>query len=280
MKLGLALSGGGMRGIAHAGILKALEENNIKVDVFSGTSSGSLVAVLAAVGFNSKEIFELFEKYAYSLVGDDSEIIVLDNLLFNRKMKFDGLRSGKPIEDLYNKICLEKGYCLMQDIETPVAAVSTDVVAEKECVCASIVPDGTDYINKIEIGKAVRASSSFSVVFDPCPYKDKILLDGGILNNVPVDVARKLGADKVIAIKFSNDKVNENSNIIQIGMKTIDMMSNKISENCLSNSDLVLTVDTDGTSLLDINNMEYCFNSGYETAMEHMDEIKKILEIK
>lgn len=277
MKLGLALSGGGMRGIAHAGVLKALEENNIKVDVLAGTSSGSLVAILSAIGFDSKEILGLFKKYAYSLVGDDSEIIVLDSILFNKKNKLDGLRSGKPIEDLYNKICLEKGFSLMKDIKNPVAAVSTDVVSEKECIFSSVIPEGSDYINNIEIGKAVRASSSFSVVFDPCPYKDRFLLDGGILNNIPVDVARKLGADKVIAIKFSNDKVNENSNIIQIGMKTIDMMSNKISENCLNNSNLVLTVETDGTSLLDIDNIDYCFNSGYKTVMEHMDDIKKLL---
>lgn len=277
MKLGLALSGGGMRGIAHAGVLKALEENDIKVDIFAGTSSGSLVAILSVIGFDSTEILELFKKYAYSLVGDDSEVIILDNLLFNKKLKFDGLRSGKPIEDLYNKICLEKGYSYMKDLKIPIGVVSTDATLEKECVFSSVIPEDSEYINNIEIGKAVRASSSFSVVFDPCIYEEKVLLDGGILNNVPVDVARKLGADKVIAIKFSSDKVNENSNLIQIGMKTIDLMSNKISEKNLNDSDLVLTVDSDGTSLLDVNNIDYCFHSGYETAMESMDEIKKLI---
>lgn len=279
MKLGLALSGGGMRGIAHAGVLKALEENNIKVDVIAGTSSGSLIAVLIAIGCTSTEILELFKKYAYSLVGDNSEIIMLDSFLFNKKIKFDGLRSGKPIEDLYNKICSEKGYTYMRDLKMPIAVVSTDVTSEKECIFSSIIPERTNYIDSIEIGKAVRASSSFSVVFDPCIYNEKILLDGGILNNVPADVAKEMGADKIISIKFSSDKVNENSNLIQIGMKTIDMMSNKISEINLNNSDIVLTVNSDGTSLLDVDNMEYCFNSGYETAMENMNEIKKMLGI-
>ena len=277
MKLGLAFAGGGMRGIAHAGVLKALEENNIKVDILTGTSSGSHVAVLAAMGFSGTEILNLFKQYAYSLVGNDSEYVVLNNLLFNKKLKFDGFRSGKPIEDLYNTIALQKNYHKMKEILFPVAIVATDVINEKEFVCSSITPFGTNYIDDIDIGTAVRASSSFSVVFDPCPYKENILLDGGILNNIPVDIAKTLGADKVIAVRFSSDKINSNSNIVQIGMKTIDMMSNRISEINLKNSDLTLTVASDGTSLLDLDNIDYCFQSGYETAIENIDIIKKIL---
>lgn len=277
MKLGLALAGGGMRGIAHAGVLKALEENNIKIDVLAGTSSGSHVAILYSLGFSGTEILSLFKKYAYNLVGNDNETIILDSFLFNRKLKFNGFRSGKSIEDLYNKISREKGCFYMKDLKIPVATVSTDVINEKEFICSSIIPENANYIDDIDIGTAVRASSSFSVVFDPCPYKDKILLDGGILNNLPVDVAKSLGADKVISVKFSSDKVHSDSNIIQIGMKTIDMMSNKASENNLKNSDLSLTVDTDGTSLLDLENIDYCFESGYNTAINYMSEIKKII---
>ncbi len=279
MKLGLSLAGGGMRGIAHAGVLKAFAENNIKVDIITGTSSGSHVAVLFAMGFSGEEILDLFNKYAYTLVGDDSETVVLDSLLFNKKLKFDGFRTGKTIEDLYNKIAYEKGFKTMKDIPFPVATVATDIINEKEFISSSIIPFGTDYINTIAIGTAVRASSSFSVVFDPCPYKEKLLMDGGILNNIPVDIAKNLGADKVIAVRFSSDKINSNSNIIQIGMKTIDMMSNKICENNLKNANITLTVDTNGTSLLDIGNIDYCFQSGYETALENMDNIKKLIEI-
>ena len=278
MKLGLALAGGGMRGIAHAGILKAFEENNINIDVITGTSSGSHVAVLHALGFSGEEILSLFNKYAFSLVGTDSETIILNKMLFNKPLKFDSLRSGKPIEDLYNKISLEKGVKFMKDLKMPVATIATDAIDEKEFISSSIIPQNTSYVNDIAIGTAVRASSSFSVVFDPCPYKNKLLLDGGILNNLPADVAKTLGADKVIAVKFSSDKINKNSNIIQIGMKTIDMMSNKASESNFKNCDLILTVDTDGTSLLDIDNMDFCFESGYKMAMKHMQDIKKLIE--
>lgn len=278
MKLGLALAGGGLRGIAHAGVLKALEENNIKVDMVGGTSSGSHIAFLISIGYNSNEIYELFCKEAPSLVGIGSNSIVLNSLLFNKEIKLDGLRSGKSIEDVYNKIAREKNLKYVKDIEMPVLMTATNIIDESEYILTSKKPDNSEkYIDNIEIGKAVRASSSFSVVFDPCKFEDKIFLDGGILDNVPVDEVRKMGADKVISVNFFSDKITNHSNIMDIAMKTLDMMGNKISEINLKNSDLVLTIDTDGTGLLDIDNAEFCFNSGYKTAIDNMDKIKKMI---
>lgn len=200
-------------------------------------------------------------------------------MLFNKKLKLDGLRSGKPIENLYNKIANENGIKYVKDIDFPVIITATNVVDEKEYIFTSQkIEDTEKYISNIEVGTAIRASSSFSVVFDPCEYQDKIFLDGGILDNVPVDEVKKLGADKVIAVKFNSDKIDKFSNVMDIAMKTVDMMGNKISEMNLLNSDLVITIDTDGTGLLDIENSEYCFNSGYKAGIENMEKIKKILE--
>ena len=278
MKLGLALAGGGMRGIAHAGFLKALEENGIQIDCVGGTSSGSHIAFLISIGFTSEEIYDLFNREAMNLIGKNSNSIVLNSIFFNKKLKLDGLRSGKSIEDIYNRIACERGIKYIKDIETPLVITATNIVDEKEYIFTSKPPDDTEkYITDIEIGKAIRASSSFSVVFDPCKYKDKIFLDGGILDNVPVDEVRKIGADKVIAVKFNSDRINECSNIMDIAMKTVDMMGNKISELNLKNSDLVVTIDTDGTGLLDVENAEYCFNSGYRAGMENMQKILEII---
>ena len=274
----LILEGGGMRGIAHAGFLKALEENGIQIDCVGGTSSGSHIAFLISIGFTSKDIYKLFNKEAMNLIGKNSNSIVLNSIIFNKKLKLDGLRSGKSIEDIYNRIACERGIKYIKDIETPLVITATNIVDEKEYIFTSKPPDDTEkYITDIEIGKAIRASSSFSVVFDPCKYKDKIFLDGGILDNVPVDEVRKIGADKVIAVKFNSDRINECSNIMDIAMKTVDMMGNKISELNLKNSDLVVTIDTDGTGLLDVENAEYCFNSGYRAGIENMQKILEII---
>lgn len=281
MKIGIALSGGGMRGIAHAGVLKALEENDVKIDVFTGTSSGSHVAFLSSIGFGSQEIYDLFNEYAFDLVGKSIEPIILDNILFNNKVNFEGIRSGKPIEDLYNNIAFQNGIKYVKDIKVPLGIVATNIIDEKETIFSSLKLENSEnkeYITDVKIGEAIRASSSFSVVFDPCVIGNKKYIDGGVVNNLPVDIAKELGADKVISVRFSNDKINKNSNILEIGMKTLDMMSNKISLKNINQSDIALKVNTDGTSLLDIENVEYCFNSGYNTAMKYMKEIKKILE--
>lgn len=230
-------------------------------------------------GYKSSDIFKLFEEESDNLIGRNSNSIILNSVLFNKKLKLDGLRSGKPIEDLYNRIAYEKGIKYIHDIDFPLVITATNVVDENEYIFTSKkINDETKYIGDIEVGRAIRASSSFSVIFDPCKYKDKIFLDGGILDNVPVDEVRKLGADKVIAVKFNSDKITEFSNVMDIAMKTVDMMGNKISEINLVGSDLVITIDTDGTGLLDIENSEYCFNSGYKAGLENMDKIKKLIK--
>ena len=133
------------------------------------------------------------------------------------------------------------------------------------------------YIDDITVGKAVRASSSFPAVFCPCKYKKFRFLDGGVLDNIPVAEVKKQGADKVIAVNFKADDITEESNIMDIVMRTIDIMGNKISEEGLSSSDYVLTVETDKTGLLDFEKLDKCYKYGYQAAIKEMDKIKEIV---
>ena len=111
MKLGIALAGGGIRGVAHAGVLKALEENKIKVDIIGGTSSGSLVASLYAMGYSPYYIYILFKRYAKELVEIGSTPIIsgVGNFMINKKVAISGLKTGESIEEAYNQIALRKG---------------------------------------------------------------------------------------------------------------------------------------------------------------------------
>lgn len=282
MKIGLALSGGGIRGIAHAGALKALEENDINIDIIGGTSSGSLVASLYALGYSPYYIYILFKRYAKEITKLNTSTITtgIGNFLINKKVSINGLKTGESIEKTYNKLALKMGVSKLSQMRMPIVIPAIDISNSKEYVFTSNLIEGADekYITDISIGKAVRASSSFPFVFSPCVYKNHIFLDGGAIDNTPALEVKKLGADKVISIDFESDKVTEDSNIMDIVMKIIDIMGRKVSEESLKISDYIVTIPSDGTGLLETTKIDYCYKSGYDTVMKNIENIKEILE--
>lgn len=285
MKLGVALSGGGIRGISHAGALKALEDNGIKIDVIGGTSSGSLVASLYAMGYSPYYIYILFKRYAKDIVAINSTPIIsgIGNFMMNKKVCIPGLKTGETLEKAYDEVAKRKGISSIADItKMPLVIPSVDVSVSKEYIFTNKIPEQSEnqsqYITDISVGKAVRASSSFPAVFCPCDFKNHKFLDGGILDNIPVSEVKKQGADKVIAINFKADDVDETSNMMDIAMRTIDIMGNKISEESLEQSDFILTVSTDKTGLLDVEKLDQCYHYGYQAVMENLDKIKDLFQ--
>lgn len=284
MKLGVALSGGGIRGIAHAGALKALEDNGIKIDVIGGTSSGSLIASLYAIGYSPYYIYILFKRYASEIVEINSAPIIsgISNFMMNKKVCIAGLKTGETLEKAYDDIAMRRGVRKIEEItKMPLVIPTVDVKLSKEYIFTNRIPeeceDKSQYITDISVGKAVRASSSFPAVFCPCDFENHKFLDGGVLDNIPVLEVKKQGANKVIAINFKADDIDENSNIMDIAMRTIDIMGNKISEKSLEQSDYVLTISTDKTGLLDVNKLDKCYQYGYQAVVKNLNDIKKII---
>lgn len=284
MKLGLALSGGGIRGVAHAGVLKALEENNIKIDVIGGTSSGSIISTLYAMGYSPYYIYILFKRYAKELMNQNSisTFTSLGSYMTNKKTHFKGFYSGEEIEKNFNEIASRKGIKNISDIKMPLVIPTVDVQDSKEYIFTNNIPQKTDnnekYITEISIGKAVRASSSFPVVFCPCEFEKHKFLDGGILDNFPSLEVKKQGVDKVLTINFKADDVSENSSVMDIIMRTIDIMGNKVSQENLNNSDMVLTIQTDKTGLLELDKLDDCYRYGYRQTINNIDKIKSLIE--
>lgn len=164
----------------------------------------------------------------------------------------------------------------------PIVIPTVDVQDSKKYIITNKIPEksspNTEYINNIDIGKAIRASSSFPVVFSPCEYNKHRFLDGGILDNFPTTEVKKQGVDKTITVNFKADDIDENSNIMDIVMRTIDIMGNKISEENISNSDMVLTIQTDKTGLLETEKLDECYKYGYRQTIEQIDKIKEIIK--
>lgn len=305
MKVGIALSGGGIRGIAHAGVLKALEENGIKIDVIGGTSAGSMVASLYAVGYNPDEIYKCFIENSKTIVGGKGFPLLYGIKSFmNKNLAYKGFKKGENIENVFSKLAMERNIDKISNIRMPIVIPTVDIKDAKEYIFTNKIPecelDGTHsnylnygadnnsinndnvykrYITDVSVGEAVRASSSFPAVFNLCTIQKHAFIDGGALDNVPVEEVRKQGADKVIAVKFEGDKVDETSNMMEIVMKTIDIMGNKIIERNLNNSDYVINIKTEKMGLLDTNNINKCFECGYEAVNKNIEKIKRALDI-
>ncbi len=284
MKLGLALSGGGIRGIAHAGALKALEDNNIKIDVIGGTSSGALIGSLYALGYTPYYIYILFKRYAKEIAGINSMPIIngIGNYMMSKKVEITGLKTGRSLERTFNDLANRKGVKEIGEIKTmPIVIPAVDIKEAKEYIFTNSVPNVENkekYITHIRVGKAVRASSSFPAVFCPCEFETHQFMDGGVLDNVPVIEVKKQGVDKVIAINFKSDEVDSESNIMDLTMRTIDIMGNKISKESLEKSDLVITIQTDKAGLLDVEKLDSCYEYGYKAIIENLDKIKQVLK--
>ena len=282
MGIGIALAGGGIRGIAHAGVLKALEENGIEVDAIGGTSAGSIVAALYAMGYKPYYIYVIFKKYAQEIINIGNAPIIsgIGNFMKSKKIGISGLNDGLSLEKLCNELASRKNVKVIGDIKMPLAIPAVDISEAKEYIFTNCAPRNNpydNYITEVEIGKAVRASSSFPAVFCPCEFKNHMFMDGGTLDNIPVLPLKSMCYQQIVAVTSAADPVEPNSDVMDIIMKTLDIMGNKIAEKGLEQSDLILTVPTDRTGLFDIEKLDKCYKFGYDTVIQNLHRIRSIL---
>lgn len=282
MGIGIALAGGGIRGIAHAGVLKALEENDIEVDAIGGTSAGSIVAALYAMGYKPYYIYVIFKKYAQEIINIGNAPIIsgIGSFMKSKKIGISGLNDGLSLEKLCNELASRKNVKVIGDIKMPLAIPAVDISEAKEYIFTNCAPRNNpydNYITEVEIGKAVRASSSFPAVFCPCEFKNHMFMDGGTLDNIPVLPLKSMCYQKIVAVNFAADPVEPDSDVMDIIMKTLDIMGNKIAEKGLEQSDLILTVPTDRAGLFDIEKLDKCYKFGYDTVIQNLSRIKEML---
>lgn len=288
MKNGLCLAGGGVKGAAHIGAIKALEEAGIRFDYVGGTSSGSIVACLYACGFSADEMYQIFKKYCRKIKYVDfvNVIKLILGLLFTGKIAIDGLNSGKQIEKLIQKVCSEKNIKYITDIKMPLAIPSVDlcngeVICFTSCQFRNHTFDNTVFKNQVEIGKAVRASCSYPVVFSPCSYQNTKLIDGGIRENVPWKELKQLGADKVLSLVFEEKKNNTcDKNLVEVAERSINLLCRELSNYEMKGSDFTLKISSKKVGLLDMKRIDELYELGYRQTKKNMNEIKKFVTQK
>lgn len=200
-------------------------------------------------------------------------------LIFTGRITIDGLNSGKSIEKLINKIGKSKNINNISDIKKTLVIPSVDlcngnVICFTSCQVRKSFSDTTVFLNDVNIGKAVRASCSYPVVFSPCDYKDVKLIDGGIRENVPWKELKLLGVDKVISIMF-DDETNYNcdKNLVEVAGRSIGLLCRELSNYEMEGADYVLKIKSNKVGLLDMKKIDELYELGYKQMKKSIDKI-------
>ncbi|NLU37205.1 MAG: patatin-like phospholipase family protein [Clostridiales bacterium] len=285
MKFGLALSGGATRGAAHIGALKAMAEEGMYPSWISGTSAGSMVAALYACGYNAQEMEEIAVSLNKSIYDTDYPGIFFGILqwILTGDTNWDGVMRGRKLESLMRKLTAEK---YIWESRLPLAITSVDINTGRTVFFVSSkekLRDDNDvlYIDDVHIYKAVRASIAIPVIFKPIVIQGMKLVDGGVTDNLPSDILRKMGADKVIGINlgYSGQRRDEISNILEIGSQTIDIMSYRMTKLKTTKADLVINPHIYDVGMLETHRIPELIERGYQAVKDNLYTIKRVINI-
>ena len=267
-KVGLALSGGAARGLAHIGTLEVLQKEGIPIDMIAGTSAGAAVAAIYAQGKD----FNLIKDAALSL--DWKRLVSLADLAFPKT----GFIEGKKITALLQTII--GGDIKFSDLKMPLACVATDVGTGDEVV-----------IKQGSVLEGVRASISIPAIFTVVKSKGRYLVDGGLVNPVPVSILREMGADFIIAVNVIPDinerahkgkkaaKESKEPNIFGVIMQSMYIGTYSLVKFCLEDADIVIKPHVAHIGPGELRRAQECILQGKLAAQDSILEIKRRLEV-
>lgn len=247
MKIGLALGGGAALGAVHIGVLKALDELDITIDYIAGTSIGAFVSALYAFGKDWREI----ETIAENMNWTDLSALSFSNL---------GLLSNKKMGDLIEEYI---GNVNMEDSPLPLAMIAADIVNLKKVV-----------LTRGNVAQAVMASTCIPAVFVPVEIDGKLLVDGGLVESVPLSPLREMGADLIIAVNLNSEySSSEPENIIDILLRTFLLTTNTTTKIQLRNVNILISPDLSGFNFIDISQSTDLIEVGYREAMRVLRDL-------
>lgn len=259
--LGLALGGGGAIGLAHIGVLKVLEKEDITVDIISATSIGALVASLWASGFSGAEI----EKIASGFKGRLRNLFLVDPTLSLR-----GLIKGHGVKKVLKSYLGEKTFF---DLKLPLKIVACDIKNRSEIV-----------IDKGNVVDAIMASIAIPGIFEPVQYEGKQLIDGGIVNPVPVSVLSKLGIKRIIAVNTLPSPAdivrikNKRLNIFDVIVNSIQAMEYNMAVTSCQQADLYIHPISSLADWYEIYKAKLFIKTGEEKTEELLAQIKELVK--
>jgi NTE family protein len=275
--IGLVLSGGGARGFAHVGVLKVLEENRIPIDYIGGASMGGLIGALYAMGRSPEEIEQLIETLEWTTLLTSST--AFDKLSFRRKEDRRNIPAPIPLRGKPNDLKLPTAFNsgheigLLFDRETlPYARVTNfDLFPIPFRTVGTNMLDGSSVVLKEgSISRSLRATMAIPGVFAPVVIDGKILSDGGLVNNIPTNVVKAMGADILIVVNIETPPADRESleSLLGILAQTINIATAENSRRSLQQADLIIAPDLDKFSSTSYGDSEEIIRLGYEGAKQ------------
>ena len=281
----LVLSGGGARGIAHIGMLKYLEDNNIKIDYIIGTSIGAIIGGLYSTGYSATQIDSIFTTVDWQNVFTMRLPNNRENIFFDQKkiqdrsilmLRFDNFKLIRPeafsegyvINDFLQNCIINSDFFYVNNFDSlkyPFRAIATDLVSGQSIALKSG-----------NLAKAIRASSLLPIAYSPAKINDMILVDGGIMANIPVRFAKEFNPDIIIAMDATspihtaevlNAPLRIADQVISISMEHFARLDAKL-------ADILIVPQIDNQNYLDFSNAGTLINIGYNATKEKLEPIK------
>lgn len=253
VKVGLALGSGAMRGLAHIGVLQALEEADIQIQFITGCSMGAVVGASYACGNKPAELSSLATKLTHA---------PFIELSFPQM----GLLRGNNAESIIKKLTREMNF---EQTRIPFAAIACDLENGE----LAVLKDGPVY-------KAVRASISIPGLYSPVMIGNRLLVDGGVMQRVPIKACRDLGAEFVIGcdVGYRGGKRKRAGNGYELVIQTLELMSWESAKNQLNMADVMLTPDVQQVDPFFIHHPQACIDIGYKHTKAMLSDIKNKMQ--
>lgn len=287
-KIGLVLSGGGAKGAAHVGVLKVLEAHHIPIDYIAGTSIGAYVGGMYALGYRANEIEALMMKQNWS--SGYSDLIPREQLAYREKQNRDqyniplnlgirdgemqapsGVLLGQSMSRLYrNTTGLVPEYSSFNDLAIPFRAVATDLETSRAVI-----------LSRGSLVQAMQASATVPGALQPAVIDGKILVDGGIANNMPVDVVKSMGADIVIAVDIGSelvkkDQLNGAVAVLNQLSTMLTQASTERQKQLLTDRDVLIRPNIDLLSTTDFSDMPKALKAGEAAAKRLLPQLQHL----
>lgn len=288
-KVGLALSGGGARGLSQIGVLRALEEDGIHIDLIAGTSIGSIIGGFYCAGYSVDEIDSVAINTDWadllSIGGTTSrselfidQKVAEDRAIFT--LRLDGLKPILPTS--FNDGVKFSNYLTLQTLLAPIHAQNSfdDLLFKFRAVCTDLVSGNPVIIDKGSLGRAMRASSSVTFFLSPVKRRGITLVDGGLVENIPVKTAKDMGADIVIAVNTTSPLHRLEALELPwlVVDQTVSIPMKRLDKEMLNAADVVIEPNIENSLATNFKNIDSLIGKGYNSSLKQIRIIKEKID--